>query len=193
MRRESPSLRGNASRFPAMTPTQRSLAKLRAEGWTVAVVERWNPYAKIRQDLFGFIDLIALRGDETLAVQTTSGPNVAARIDKIRGTQAAAIWLESPTRKIAVHGWAKRGERGKRKAWDCREVFVTPPLAETPSNPTSALFLIEREGKYWACGGKYWLKAGAAHTLTFQAATRIAGTIPGARIVRTTERAETDY
>jgi len=28
-----------------MTPTQRSLAKLRAEGWLVAVVERWNPYA----------------------------------------------------------------------------------------------------------------------------------------------------
>jgi hypothetical protein len=36
-----------------VTPTQRSLAYLRAEGWQVAIVERWNPHARIRQDLFG--------------------------------------------------------------------------------------------------------------------------------------------
>ncbi|MBI4659040.1 MAG: hypothetical protein HY735_09365, partial [Verrucomicrobia bacterium] len=73
----------------------------------VAVVERWNPYAWVRQDLFGFADLLAIRGNETLAVQTTSGNNVAARLDKIRATHAAALWLEAPTRKIVVHGWRK--------------------------------------------------------------------------------------
>lgn len=118
-----------------MTPTQRSLAKLRAAGWLVAVVERWNPYARIRQDLFGFVDLLAVRGNETLAVQTTCGSNVADRLAKILATQAAALWLESPSRTIVVHGWAKRGARGKRKTWTCREVNV--PRGTVP-NPKQA-------------------------------------------------------
>jgi hypothetical protein len=45
----------------AMTPTQRSMAYLKKEGYRVAVVERWNPHARIRQDLFGVIDLLAIR------------------------------------------------------------------------------------------------------------------------------------
>jgi hypothetical protein len=40
----------------ATSPTQLSLKKLREEGYTVAVVEHWNSFARIRQDLFGFID-----------------------------------------------------------------------------------------------------------------------------------------
>ena len=44
----------------ATSPTQLSLKKLREEGYTVAVVEHWNSFARIRQDLFGFIDLLAL-------------------------------------------------------------------------------------------------------------------------------------
>ncbi len=112
------------------SPTQRSKAKLQREGYTVAITERWNSFRHIRQDLFGFIDLIALRGNETLAVQTTSGANVSARIDKIKSLQAARVWLESPNRKIVVHGWRKVGARGKRKLWDCREEWI---LTETES------------------------------------------------------------
>ena len=108
-----------------ITPTQRSLKKFRDEGWLVAVVERWNPYARIRQDLFGFVDLLAIKGDVTLAVQTTSGSNVAARIHKIATVQAAALWLESRNRKIVLHGWRKCGARGKRKLWECRIVDLT--------------------------------------------------------------------
>ncbi len=112
------------------SPTQRSKAKLQKDGYLVAITERWNSFTRIRQDLFGFIDLIALRGNETLAVQTTSGANVSARIDKIKSLQAARVWLESPNRKIVVHGWRKVGARGKRKLWDCREEWI---LTETES------------------------------------------------------------
>lgn len=56
-----------------MTPTQRSLKQLRLAGWLCAVTERWNPHVKIRQDLFGFADLIAVKGDECRLIQTTSG------------------------------------------------------------------------------------------------------------------------
>jgi hypothetical protein len=91
-----------------MTPTQLSLKKLRAAGWLVAVVERWNPHARIRQDLFGFADLLAIRGGETLAVQVTTGAHMGERTQKIRSVAASAVWLESPSRKIAVHGGCPR-------------------------------------------------------------------------------------
>ena len=66
-----------------MSPTQRTLAKLRAEGWLPAVVEKWNPHARIRQDLYGFIDLVALKDGETLAIQACAGSSLSARVKKI--------------------------------------------------------------------------------------------------------------
>ena len=98
------------------SPTQRSLEKLRAEGYLCQIVERWNPHARIRQDLFGIGDILAIREGETLLVQTTSRGNVAARVTKIQESEhldkiLAAGW------KITVHGW------GKLKAgWTCKIV-----------------------------------------------------------------------
>lgn len=106
------------------SPTQRSLKLLRGEGYTVAVVERYNRFARVRQDLFGFIDLLAMKRDHLLAVQTTSGPNASARVKKIENTQAASLWLESPSRNIEVHAWRKTGPRGKRKTWQCRRIPI---------------------------------------------------------------------
>ena len=40
------------------SPMQRSLKHLRDAGWTCAIVEHWNLHAKIRQDLFGFGELV---------------------------------------------------------------------------------------------------------------------------------------
>lgn len=106
-----------------MTPTQRSLALLRKAGYTVAITERWNAHVKIRQDLFGFIDLLAI-APAMVAIQTTVGSSVSARRTKILTIDAAREWLESG-HKIWVHGWAKRGGAGKRKLWTCREVEIT--------------------------------------------------------------------
>lgn len=107
-----------------MSPCQRSLKLLRDRGYLVAITERWNQYAKVRQDLFGFIDLLAVKGDTILAVQTTSGDNVSARLDKINNEPRALLWL-APSRKILIHGWRRVGARGKRKLWECREIEVT--------------------------------------------------------------------
>lgn len=115
-----------------MSPTQRTKAKLKAEGWPfVAVTERWNAFAKCRQDLFSFVDILALRQNELLAVQTTSGSNVSARLEKIRNAPAAAVWLSVPNHRLVVHGWRKVGARGKRKLWECREVEVTSVMLVT--------------------------------------------------------------
>ena len=88
----------------SVSPTQRSLAEMRKRGYLCAVVEHWNPFAKIRQDLYGFIDIICIGEDETIGVQSTSYSNVSARVSKISnhdntGAVRKAGW------KILVQGW----------------------------------------------------------------------------------------
>ena len=63
------------------SPTSRSLAHLRKLGFTVGITEKWNPYAHIRQDLFGCIDMVAIKKDVkgVLGIQTTSDTNIAHR------------------------------------------------------------------------------------------------------------------
>tara|TARA_R110000868_G_scaffold314859_1_gene575789 strand:- start:524 stop:832 length:309 start_codon:yes stop_codon:yes gene_type:complete len=91
-----------------MTPTQRSLAYLREEGYLVAIVEHWNPFARIRQDLFGFIDLLAIRRDETLAVQVTAS-GVSSRVKKIEASPHLGRVREAGW-KIHVHGHRKNSK-----------------------------------------------------------------------------------
>lgn len=67
-----------------MSPTQLALRQLRNEEWAaVQVVETWNPHVKIRHDLFGIIDVLAIRPGRTIAVQATSLGNVSSRVRKI--------------------------------------------------------------------------------------------------------------
>jgi len=88
------------------TPTARSVAHLRALHWTVGVVEQRIPNTNITRDLFGFIDLLAIRGDETLAVQVTSGSNMAARERKITEHENLAA-VRAAGWRVHVHGWRK--------------------------------------------------------------------------------------
>ena len=81
-----------------MTPTQRSLEALREAGYLPVVVERWNPFAKIRQDLWGWCDILAIRKGEVLAVQVTSTGNVSARVKKIQESDTVAKVREAGIR-----------------------------------------------------------------------------------------------
>lgn len=109
----------------ATTPTQRSLKHLRDQGYLCGITEHWNSFIKRRQDLFGFIDIVAISPTESgvLAIQTTSGSNVSARLNKILENEYSQAWLKAGNR-IVIHGWAKRGPRGKRKVWTVRELEV---------------------------------------------------------------------
>ena len=99
------------------SPTQRSLAYLRDQGYLVAIVEKWNPHAKLRQDLFGIIDLLAIKDGETLGVQTTSGDNVSKRVAKIADSSHVGA-LRRAGWRLVVHGWRKAAN-GR---WQLREV-----------------------------------------------------------------------
>lgn len=108
-----------------MSPTQRTKAKLKADGWPlIAVVERWNQWAKVRQDLFGMIDVLAVRQNEVLGVQCTTGSNASDRVAKLLANAAHSVWCASPSRRLEVWAWRKVGPRGKRKTWECRIIPV---------------------------------------------------------------------
>lgn len=88
------------------SPTQRTLAYLRAAGYPlVQVVERWNPHARVRQDLFGVVDVLAV-GSDIVGVQATSGSNVAARVRKLTDSPALPVLRKAGVR-VLVHGWRK--------------------------------------------------------------------------------------
>lgn len=99
------------------SPTQRSLKQLRANGYTCAIVEHYNPWCRIRQDLFGFIDILAIKENETLVVQTTSGSNQPARVKKIKEHKNYPI-VKSAGWKIEIHGWRKL----KKEGWICKPI-----------------------------------------------------------------------
>lgn len=92
------------------SPTQRTLKHLRAAGYPlVQVVERWNPHARVRQDLFGIIDVVAVSDTEIVGVQATSGSNVSARVAKIVESDAIQI-LRKVGVRVLVHGWRKNSK-----------------------------------------------------------------------------------
>lgn len=110
----------------ASKPTQRSLQYLRTNGWLCHIVEHWNQFAHIRQDCYGFGDILACNPDRKLIalVQTTSAANFNKRFKKVLAEPKAAIWRTAGG-MILVHGWGKKGARGKRKVWTLREVILT--------------------------------------------------------------------
>ncbi len=108
------------------SPTARSLALLRADGYLAQVVERYNAHARVRVDLFGCIDLLAVKpGEAVLGVQATTASNLAARAKKALACPRLRTWLAAECRFV-LHGWAKKGPRGKRKLWhvSVREVTL---------------------------------------------------------------------
>lgn len=103
----------------ATSPTQRSLKYLRESGYTVAIVEYWNAFTKRRHDLFQFADLLAIRENEVLLVQVTSGTNVSARIKKISENEHIGAVRKSGMR-VEVHGWRKL-----KSGWEPRIVDLS--------------------------------------------------------------------
>jgi hypothetical protein len=112
------------------SPTARSLELLRELGYTAKVVEHWNPYAKIRQDLFG-VDILALKlGEPVLVVQATTGSNHAARRTKLDEEGFTALW-EGAGATIEVWSWSKQGAKGQRKVWTVRREALS--MRDQPS------------------------------------------------------------
>jgi hypothetical protein len=98
-----------------------TLKKLRNDGWLCAIVEKTIPHCFIKKDLFGFIDILAIKEKEVLAIQTTCGggsgrSNLLARIRKIEENDNYKM-IKNLGWQIIVHGWKK-----EEKKWICEVI-----------------------------------------------------------------------
>lgn len=86
------------------SPLQRSKKLLEDEGYTIAIVERWNPWAKVRQDLFGIIDLLCIKEGQTLGVQVTTLGHKQPHIDKMEAHPNLNKLLQAGW-AVTLHSW----------------------------------------------------------------------------------------
>lgn len=112
-----------ARRKSKTSPTQRTLKHMREQGYLCQVVERWNPHARVKQDLYGFIDVLCVKGEDIVGVQACSsggssgrGSDMSARITKI--TEHANWPLVCSAIRVVVQGWRKNAQGH----WVLREV-----------------------------------------------------------------------
>lgn len=92
-----------------LSPTQRTLKHYRDKGLTCAIVEKWNPHMRIRQDMFGIIDIVALH--PTAGVVGIQSTGSAFRSHYLKLTQEKAnicrTWLQTPGTTLILIGWRK--------------------------------------------------------------------------------------
>lgn len=129
----------------AESPTTRTLKRLRSDGWTAGVVEYWQPSFATRsvvdaatsgrglnqavtnlqkfgpgkrQDLFGFVDIVAVGLGNPRFIQCTAASGLAARVTKIvtECREEAIACLRSRIR-IEAWGWRKYAKPVDRKYW----------------------------------------------------------------------------
>jgi len=106
-----------------LSPTQRTLRALRQEGYICGIVERFNAYAGpygIRQDLFGFLDIVAIKPIGICGIQSC-GSDFASHDRKIKGNEAAPEWLKAGG-SIELWAWrkVKRVHGGTAMVWKPR-------------------------------------------------------------------------
>lgn len=119
-----------------MKPSARSTKYLRDRGFIVCKVEQRLPIPGmfVTRDAFNFGDLlIAKPGWGVALLQETSAAHMSEREGKIHSNPQSAVWLASGGR-ILIHGWSKKGPRGKMKRWTLneREVLCTAVRAAIP-------------------------------------------------------------
>lgn len=92
-----------------MSPTARTLHALRKAGHLVAVVERWIPQAKVRRDLYGFGDILAVSDAGIWAVQVSMTGDRGRRLEKLQNLvigPRVVRWLRAGGH-VFVIAWTK--------------------------------------------------------------------------------------
>lgn len=100
------------------SPTKRTLKWFREAGWNCHVVEHWNAFARVRQDLFGFIDIVCVKdGRPVTGIQCTTRQNLLSREEKAFARDEFYLWLKGGG-TIYFFGWKLSSPKGvKAKRW----------------------------------------------------------------------------
>jgi hypothetical protein len=105
-----------------ISPTQRTLKAMREQGRLCGIVERFQQHGGrfgIRQDLFGFIDIVAIDPVDGIVAIQSCGQDFSGHIKKIteERNEAAFEWLKHA--KLELWGWrkVKLARGGKAMRW----------------------------------------------------------------------------
>jgi len=93
-------------------------------GWTFERCEHKGAFDGRKHDLWTFGDWLAVRGDETLIVQTCRKHDMNNRENKARAVPELAAWLSGGGRRFVIHGWHQPGGKGRRWELVEREVLL---------------------------------------------------------------------
>jgi hypothetical protein len=95
---------------------------MREQGRICASCERWNPHAGIRQDLFGFIDLIVLDPERGAIAIQTCGQSFAEHVRKLTEERNEAVFEWLKHHPLELWGWRKVKQKrgGKAMRWKPR-------------------------------------------------------------------------
>lgn len=116
------------------SPTQKAGALLKRLGYLVTITEKWNAFAKIRQDAWGFVDLIAIKeGCKPLYLQVTSWGGTTDRYnkivtggdDKLSETRLAAAKILCSSSSAQVEVWGFKPGRTPRTKDNLKRVRIT--------------------------------------------------------------------
>lgn len=113
-----------------ISPTARSLKWLRDKGFTAQVVERYNPFAYKRIDLFGCIDIVAIHPElqGVTGVQSTTSAHLADHIKKSVAIPELKLWLIAGN-SFMIQVWRKNA----KKRWVSKErIILLEDLIDTP-------------------------------------------------------------
>lgn len=98
------------------SPAELSLAMLRRWGWQAAMVERFIAAIKIRQDLFGIIDILGMSAERgIIGVQCCSLDAYQKHIEKYRDPDLVyniKTWLQANGR-YEIWAWGRRKDDGE--------------------------------------------------------------------------------
>lgn len=132
------------------TPTQRTLKALRDTGRVPGVVEKFNQFAGpygVRQDLFGFIDIICMCPNEKEIVAVQSfGQDWSGHVKKLHEerTKEMTMWLQCGGR-LELWGWRKLkvvkqdGTKGDAMRWQ-------PRIGDVKLSVVGKIEVVERRG-----------------------------------------------
>ena len=87
-------------------------------GYEVGSTEQFNFFTKTSNDLFGFIDKLAIRANEILAIQITTDTHRSKHIRKMAEEPRSYKWLAAGG-KIVLISWYKEKNR-----WKYREDYL---------------------------------------------------------------------
>jgi len=105
----------------ATSPTQRTIKFLKDNGCIPGIVERFNQYAGpfgVRQDLFGFIDIISIDPIHGIVAIQSCGQGFSVHIRKMTEDRNEAMYEWLKHAKVQLIGWRKvklkRGSKATR-------------------------------------------------------------------------------